>query len=89
MKSETIQRLFSKQCTPIINSSVQPPLNLLTDKQIDRISIQRGELIPNLNPNKATGSDEISGQMLLLCDNSVLLLFKIIFQNIFSNFYVT
>ena len=35
-----------------------------------------------LNPNKATGSDGISGQMLLLCDNSVVLPLKIIFQNI-------
>ena len=58
---------FSKQCNPIINSSV--PLNLLIDKEnsID-ISIQCGEitLIQNLNHIKATGSDGISGQMLLL-----------------------
>ena len=77
--------LFSKQCTPITNSSVLPPLNLLTDKTIDHISIQDDEiisLIRNLNPNKATGSDGISGQMLLLCDNSVVLPLKIIFKNI-------
>ena len=30
-------------------------------------------LIRNLNPNKATDSDGISRQMLLLCDNSVVL----------------
>ena len=30
-------------------------------------------LIRNLNPNKATDSDGISGQMLLVCDNSVVL----------------
>ena len=35
-----------------------------------------------LNPNKAKGSDGISGQMLLLCDNSVVLPLKMIFQNI-------
>ena len=40
------------------------------------------KLIRNLNPNKATGSDGISGQMLLLCDDSVVLPLKIIFQNI-------
>ena len=70
---------------PIITSSVLPPLNSLTDKKIDHIPIQCGEilsLIRNLNPNKATGSDGISGQMLLLCDNSVVLPLKIIFQNI-------
>ena len=76
---------LSKQCTPIITSSVLPPLNLLTDKHIDNISIERDEiilLIRNQNPNKATGSDEISDQMLLLFDNSVALPLKIIFQNI-------
>ena len=60
-----------------------PPLNLLTDKKIDHISLQCNEitsLIRNLNPNKATGSDEISGRMLLLCDNSVVLPLKIIFE---------
>ena len=59
--------------------------NLLTDNKIDNIFIQCDEmisLIRNLNPNKATGSDGISGQMLLLCDNTVVLPLKIIFQNI-------
>ena len=39
-------------------------------------------LIRNINPNKATGSDGISGQTLLLCDDSVILPLKIIFRNI-------
>ena len=76
---------FSKQCMPNLTSSVLPPLNLLTDKKIDLVPIQYDEiisLIRNLNPNKATGSDGISGQMLLLCDNSVVLPLQIIFQNI-------
>ena len=70
---------------PIITSSVLPPLNCLTDNRIDHITIQCDEilsLIRNLNPNKATGSDGISGQILRLCDNSVVLPLKIIFQNI-------
>ena len=86
-KAKSFNDLFSKQCRPIINNSVLPPLNLLTDKKIDHISIQCDEitsLIRNLNPNKATGSDEISGQMLLLCDNSVVLPLKIIFDNILA-----
>ena len=83
-KAKSFNDLFSKQCTPIINNSVLPPLNLLTNKKIDYISLQCDEitsLIRNLNPNKATGSDEISGQMLLLCDNLVVLPFKIFFEN--------
>ena len=84
-KAKIFNDFFSKQNMPIITSSVLPPLNSLTDKQIDHIPIPCGEilsLIRNLNPNKATGSDGISGQMLLLCDNSVVLPLKIIFQNI-------
>ena len=54
---------------PNLISSVLPPLNLLTDKNIDHVPIQYDKiisLIRNLNPNKATGSDGVSGQMLLL-----------------------
>ena len=79
---------FSKQCRPIINNSTLPQFNFLTDKRIDHITIENEEilsLIRNLNPNKATGSDEISGQMLLLCDNSVVLPLKIIFENILNS----
>ena len=58
---------------PITNSCVLPRFNFLTDKRIDQISIRRDEiivLIRNLNPNKASGSDGISGQMLILCDDT-------------------
>ena len=59
----------------------------LPKKKFDHLSFRCGEitsLIRNLNPNTATGSDGISGQMLLLCDNSVVLPLKIIFQNILA-----
>ena len=39
-------------------------------------------LLQNVNPNKAMGSDGISGQMLLLCGASVSLPLQIIFRNI-------
>ena len=84
-KAKLFIDFFSKQCMPNLTSSVLPPLNLLTDKKNDHVPIQYDEiisLIRNLNPNKATGSDGISGQMLLLCDNSVVLPLQIIFQNI-------
>ena len=84
-KTKFFNEFFSKQCIPNVTSSVLPPLNLLTDKKIDHIPIQCDKiisLIRNLNPNKATGPDGISGQMLLLCDNSVVLPLKIIFHNI-------
>ena len=81
-KAKLFCDFYSKQCTPITTSSLLPPLNLLTDKKIDPISIQHNEiisLIRNLNPNTASGSDGISGHMLLLCDNSVVFPLKIIF----------
>ena len=37
-----------------------------------------------LNPNKANGSDGRSAQMLLLCDDSVIVPLRIIFNNILS-----
>ena len=86
-KAKLFNDFFSKECTPIMNSCVLPTFNFLTDKRIDYISIQNEEiilLIRNLNPNKASGSDGISGQMLLLCDNSLVLPFKMIFQNILN-----
>ena len=52
---------------------------MLTIKKDEIIS-----LIRKINPNKATGSDGISGQMLLLCDESVILPLQIIFTNILS-----
>ena len=63
-------------------------LNFLADKSIDHVSTQKEEIISsirNLNPNKASGPDGISGQILLLSDNSVALPLKIIFQNTFVN----
>ena len=77
----------SQQCTPIVNSSVLPVLNFLTEKRTDHITIKNDEiisLIRKINPGKATGSDGISGQMLLLGDDSVILPLTIIFSNIMS-----
>ena len=69
------------------NSSVLPILYLFTEKIIDHITVKNDEiisLIRKINPGKATGSDGISGQMLLLCDDSAILPLKIIFSNILS-----
>ena len=84
-KAKLFNDLFSNQCRPVTTSSVLPPLNSLTDKKIDHIPIQSDEilaLIRNLNPNKASGSDGISGQILLLCDNLLVLPLQVIYQNI-------
>ena len=84
-KAKTFNAYFANQCSLILNDSVLPPFYFVTDKIINDVPIRNDEilkLIRNLNPNKATGSDGISGQMLLLCDDSVVPPLKIIFQNI-------
>ena len=86
-KAKYFNEFFSQQCKPIINNSILPNLTFLTGNRINHIAIGNGEilsLIRNLNPNKATGSDGISGQMLLLCEDSVILPLEIIFRNILA-----
>ena len=39
-KAKLFNDFFSKQCMPIVTSSVLPPLNYLTDNRIDHITIQ-------------------------------------------------
>ena len=78
---------FSQQCKPLINTSVLPIFRPLTNKKINHVTIGNDDivsLIRKIYPDKATGSDGISGQMLLLCDESVILPLQIIFTNILS-----
>ena len=86
-KSRFFNDYFSQQCKPLINNSVLPIFRSLTNKKINHLTIGNDDiisLIRKINPNKATGSDGISGQMLLLCDESVILPLQIIFTNILS-----
>ena len=85
-KVKLFNDFFSKQWKRVL-----PNLTFLTGKRIYQINIGNDDfvsLIRNINPNKATGSDGISGQMLLPCDDSVILPLKIIFRNILlTSFY--
>ena len=84
-KASLFNDFFSNQCKLIVNTSVLPDFVYLTDKRINNIAITDIDIlsiIRSLNPNKAAGSDGISGQMLLLCDKSVVLPLEIIFRNI-------
>ena len=84
-KAKLFNDFFSQQCQLIINNSELPAFDFLTDKRIENVPILDDEIIKlvrHLNPNKAMGPDGISGQMLLLCDQSVVLPLKIIFRNI-------
>ena len=63
----------------------------LTNERFNVVNIDEGEilsLIRAINPIKSTGPDEISGRMLLLCDDSLVLPLKLLFQNIlFTGMY--
>ena len=84
-KATLFNDFFSNQCKLIVNASVLPDFVYLTQKRINSVSVSGADvlsIIRGLNPNKASGSDGISGQMLLLCDESVVLPLEIIFENI-------
>ena len=84
-KANHFNDFFSQQCKPIVNNSVLPAPTPITENVMDQIIIGNNEiisLIRNINPDKASGSDGISGQ--LLCDESVVLPLQIIYSNIIS-----
>ena len=73
-KARYFNDFFSQQCKLVINNSVLPTFTFFTDKIINYVTIDNDQiisLIRKIDPKKATGSDGISGQMLLLCDESV------------------
>ena len=75
---------FSNKCKLILNNSSLPVFEYITDKRIESVSIKDEDilfLIRKLNPNKAAGSDGISGQMLLIADSFAVLPLRL-FHNI-------
>ena len=86
-KARYFNDFFSQQCKLVISNSVLPTFTFFTDKRINYVTIDNDQiisLIRKIDPKKATGSDGISAQMLLLCDESVMLPLQIIFTNILS-----
>ena len=84
-KANLFTKYFSEQCKIITNISVLPIFTYITDHRINTIPINDEEiinLIRKLNPNKSNGSDGISSRMLLLCDDSIVLPLRIIFNSI-------
>ena len=87
-KASIFNNFFAQQCRPLINGSVLPPLNLLTNSRISSIQIRENDilnLLRNLDKNKASGNDGISSQMLILCDDTIVIPLKIIFDNIINS----
>ena len=87
-KAKLLTDCFHEQCKPVINDSVLPNFSYLTNEKIEQIPIDNENivsLIRKLTPNTANGSEGICGQILLLCDDSVVLPLRIIFGNILSS----
>ena len=86
-KAKLFNDHFAKQCTLIINDCILPDFSFITETRISSVAFTDDDimkLVRNLNPNKASGSDGISGQMLLICDSSVVCPLRIIYKNILS-----
>ena len=86
-KAVAFNNFFATQCKPLVNGSILPPLNYLTPARLSGIQVTNDDIVcilKSLNPGKASGPDEISTKMLLLCGDTILAPLKIIFENILS-----
>ena len=86
-KATIFANFFAKQCQPLINDSVLPQFHYLTESRIEGINISSDEitsLIRSLDKGKAGGSDQISSHMILLCDDSITVPLKLIFDQILA-----
>ena len=85
MKCNIFAKYFPEQCKLITNSSVLLPFSYSTNERFNVVIIDEGEilsLIRAINPTKSSGPDEISGRMLLVCNESLRLPLKLLFKNI-------
>ena len=90
-KANLFNDFFSDQCTPNENNSTLPLFTSLTDIFLSNIFFESNEILlhlRNIDPSKSNGPDMITGHMIRLCDDSIVLPLKLIFNNILrtSNF---
>ena len=75
-KANLFNNLFASQCTPLTNSSVlSSAMSFKTHSRLNSISFEKEDIlkvIRNLNVNKAHGYDDISIQILKVCDSEVV-----------------
>ena len=78
-----IKNHFANQCTVLNNDSVLPKLTFASDCRINNFLIQHDDvirIIRDLNPAKADGYDGISIRMIKMCDVSIVIPLRIIFN---------
>ena len=86
-KANEFIKYFSAQCTPLVNDSTLPNLSYHTEQRLNHLEFTREDilsLIRNLNKNKSCGYDGISARMLSICDISLVVPLKLIFNNILA-----
>ena len=73
------------QCKPNVNDSILPTFTSITNKFLSNITFDSNDIlthIRNIDPSKSNGPDMITGHMIRLCDDSIVLPLKLIFTNI-------
>ena len=85
IKANAFANYFSIQCKPLINDCVLPKFTLLTTSKLENIIISSDEIVSfirNLNKGKANGPDDVSAHMLILCDETIAIPLKLIYEQI-------
>ena len=83
-KAQIFNDYFILQCTTLDTGSVIPSDLPVTASQLREFVISEGKIIRiirSLNPNKAHGWDAFSVRMIKMCDDSLIIPLKLIFQN--------
>ena len=84
-KITIFNRFFADQCTLINNNNnTLPPFEYKVNSKFDNIAFTENEIISiirSLNHNKAHGWDAISIRMIKICDESIVIPLKLIFES--------
>ena len=86
-KAKLFNYYFLDQCKPIINDSTLPIFTQITCSILDTIAITQKsilDIVKSLNVNKAHAPDNISGRMIELCGDKIIIPLSIIFVNIIN-----
>ena len=75
-KAKLFIDFFSEQCKPNVNDSILPTFTPITNKFLSNITFDNNDImmhIRNIDPSKSNGPDMITGHMIRLCDDSIVL----------------
>ena len=78
LKANLFNDFYASICTPIQNSSVLPPLKYRASKKLNSFSVFEKDILLII---KAHGYDNLSIKMMKLCEESVVIPLKIIFED--------